>query len=307
MVLIRHTPAKSTKEARRQQSLLSLRQLRRFLKTGAALPKDAFADTNIAGLQGNPFRYRDRQFERALLHSLVCESASADQHQLALTICNCRHGHRCRRLRCFICNQKYWRKRRSIAETFSDAAPSELSWCTVVIGASQEGYPVLSDMIKAFKASFTQILSRYPDAGWSGRLEIDYLDLAISPPNPNKAETLNALGWVAECEMATLVPHAHLLLLHPGVRRETVAYHLKRAFRAPRQVQLRALRTTRDRHHSLDSLTRYPIKPPLDRPFIGNKRSKGAPRCPEVLRYVQRIHECLDHPDHRGLLEFDNC
>ncbi len=292
------------KEATRAHRSLSLRRLRRCLQDSAPLPKELFADTDLAGLQNNAYRYRDRKYERAALRALACIKASAEEHELALRVCNCRSGHRCGRLLCFICNQKYWRRRRALLTRFEEAGPSTLSWCTVVVGVSQIGYPILEDMIIRFKTEFSETMSRYPETQWSGRLEIDYIDGAIVQTKPEKLATLAALGQTP-CEIASLVPHVHLVVHHPGVRRETIAFHLKRAFVASRQVQVRAFRTTRATSTSLDALARYPLKPPLLLPAVPRDVRKCTAMHLAALRYVIRIREVFDRPANRGLLEFD--
>ncbi len=297
-------PAVPIAEATRAHRTLSLGRLRRCLQNGVPLPKELFADTDLAGLQKNAYRYRDRKYERAALRALTCVKATAEEHELALRVCNCESGNRCGRLVCFICNQKYWRRRRSLLKRFEEVDPSTLSWCTVVIGVSQIGYPILEGMIGRFKAEFSKTISRYPEAQWSGRIEIDYVDGTIEHVKPEKATTLAALGQIP-CEIASLVPHVHLVVHHPGVRRETIAFHLKRAFVAVRQVQVRAFRTTRARLASLDALARYPLKPPLLLPAVPKDVRKCTAMHLAALRYVVRMREAFDHPTSRGLLEFD--
>jgi len=292
-------------EAHRGYKVLSLRQLKKRLKAGRPLPKDAFVRTDLHGLHSNTYRHRDRHFERAVLHALV--GGDQNDQTLALRICNCRHRHRCGRLACYICNQRYWRKRRALADGFAaQCTDNDISWCTLVIGVSHAGYPVIERMIMGFKAEFARCLVRFENLKWSGRIEIDYLDSRVVATKPEKEKTLLALKWEQDCELAALVPHVHLIVVHPGIRREVVAYHLRKSFSESRRLQVKALRVTRDRDVSLDHMTRYPLKPPLDPAYLAGRSSKNrVPRRPDVVRYMIRVGEAFDRPSRRGLLEFD--
>jgi hypothetical protein len=295
-------------EIERRWYPLSLEELRAHLSEGRTLPKDGFVTTDVAGLHSNSYRHRDRNFERSALHALAARGSSPKEQALALRIANCRRHERCGRITCYICNQRYWRKRRAVLERLSsDGDHDAISWCTVIIGHSQVGYPVISQGISDFKASFTSALSRFPQVKWSGRIEIDYLDQSISPLKPEKFKTLTAMHWDPSVEIATLLPHAHLVVVHPDVRREILTYHIKRPYPESRRVQMRPFRITRDREASLNSLVRYPLKRPLDAVYLAGRNSKNhIPRHPKVVRYVMRMREALDRPTRRGQLEFDH-
>jgi hypothetical protein len=295
------------KEIERWWRPLSLERLRTLLHAGEPLPKDGFLETDVGGLHSNPYRNRDRNFERAVLHAMTSPAASPNQHELALQIANCTREDRCDRLHCYICTQIYWRKRRALLEAIA-VGPGDgaVSWCTVIIGQSQVGYPVIKEMIADFKTTFINALARFQQVKWSGRIEIDYIDKSVCPPTPVKLITLLAMNWDNSSEMATLVPHAHLVLVHPDVRRETLAYHLKRTFPESRRVQVRPFRITKERAATLDNLVRYPLKRPLERPFLAGRNSNNhIPRHPAVVRYVVRMRESLDRPSQRWRLEFD--
>lgn len=245
---------------------------------------------------------------RSTYYSLMDLPSSAPEQRLALLICNCTIKNPCGRLSCYICNQRYWRKRRAIIEPLAAAcADSEISWCTVIIRVSQLGHPILEDMISEFKGAFSKSLERFPLVQWSGRIEIDYFDHKVCSKGPQKERTYLALGWNPSDEMPSLIPHAHLVVAHPGVSRDTLSYHLKRVFPASRRVEMRPFDDKRDRAESLDNLVRYPLKPPLDQLFFAGCKSKNhVPRHPRVVRYMECVRECLNGPGQSSHLELDH-
>ena len=174
------------------------------------------------------------------------------------------------------------------------------------IVATELADPVIEPMVGHFKTMFTNTLARFAQVNWSGRIEIDYVDPSVCDLKPEKAKTLSALHWDRESEMPTLVPHAHLVVIHPNVHRLTLAHHLQLTFPGSRRVQLRPFRVTCERTVALDRLARYPLKPPLHRLYLAGRNSKNhKPRHPDVVRYTERIREALDRPSRRRLLEFD--
>ena len=295
-------------EAERLWTSIDLGKLRGCLATGAPMPKDMFVHTELADLYRNTFRGRDRNYERSVLHVLVSARTTPDEHDLALSVANCRKGFRCGKQFCFICKQRYWRKRRKLLTPLEDPYPYEaLSWATLIIGQSQHGYEPLPAMIETFKRNFTDAAGRRPSTAWLGRLEIDYFDGAIASLQPQKAQTLGDLDWDRACEMPTLIPHAHLVISHPNISRATLTQHLTWTFPGSRRVQLKSLRVTRSRSDSLDAFARYPLKPPIEKPFLARKNSKTHfPRHPAVVCYVLQMHEYFDRHGHRRLLEFDS-
>lgn len=297
-------PYASIDEARKD---LSLKRLRRRLARARKLPKDEYLASDFAGLPLNRFRYRDRNFDRAALHALVGRCASPDELQFAVKQCNCRTGSRCRTFSCFVCKQKYWRSRRKLlGKIAKDCAPAHLSWCTVVIGLSQVGFPILEDMMKSAKAEIFAALARFPSLGWSGRFEVDYLDPQIQKLGGWKERTLFALGWVKADEMATLLLHVHFVLVHRRTRRETISYQLKKVFPAPQQVRVSPLRTNLPLDVSLDNMVRYPLKPSLDPGFLAEKGAENhLPRRPDVVRYFLRMYDALDGRRKPRGMEFD--
>jgi hypothetical protein len=302
------TTALPVTEVMRTWYPLSLEQLREKLHVGGALPKDGFLQTDIDGLHSNSYRRRDRNFEHALLHAMSSESADAKLQALAVRVCNCTEGHRCRRTYCFICNQKYWRKRRRKADRLvAGLDDSSVSWCTIGIGVSQLGYPIVKDWIYAFKGWLYRALGCFPEIGWSGRIEIDYIDSATGPkPDTDKRRMLTALGWDPMDEMPALVPHAHLILAHPGIPREHPDYLLKRIFAGFRRVETKGFYNALSRSDSLDRLVRYSLKPSLDPSYLASAGSQNhTPRDQAVLRYFANIREKFDRPTRRLLLEFD--
>ena len=286
---------------------VSLEDLRRHLADGRKLPKDEYLASDFAGLPKNLFRYRDRNFDRAALHALTDPCSSRDEVASAVKQCNCRKGHRCRAFSCFVCKQWYWRsRRRRLRKISKGLGRGDISWCTVVIGVSHRGFLPLKSMMKTAKADFTSVLAGFPSIGWSGRFEVDYLDPRINPVGGWKKRTLLAVGWDSMDEMAALLLHVHLVLVHPGVRREKVGYHLKKAFPGSQQVRVSPLRTNLPIASSLDNLVRYPLKASLQAPFLAETGSKDhIPRRPEVVRYYLRTYEFLDGRRGQCRMEFD--
>lgn len=299
------TPAK---EVEKWWQPLSLEDLRAHLTGSWPIPKDGFVDTDVSGLHSNPYRYRDRNFEHAVLHALTAAAATPAEHALALRIANCKRHQRCRRISCYVCNQRYWRKRRALLAQFANESGADaISWCTIIISSSQIGYPALRTSIANFKEAFTNTLKRFPHVKWSGRIEIDYIDQKICKVTPKKVKTLCTLGWDQASEMPTLVAHVHLVVTHAGVRRETLGFHLRRTFPGFARVQVRPLRTTCDHPVSLDRLARYPLKPPLEKPFWRRRGAKDAgPRHPNAVRYATKLREAFDNPGKGRTLEFDH-
>ena len=297
-------PYASIDDARRD---ISLNGLRRRLAQGRKLPKDEYLASDFAGLPLNPYRYRDRNFDRAALHALTGSCASPAELESAVEQCNCRKGNRCLAFSCFVCKQKYWRSRRKLLGQIAKGCdPEHLSWGTIVVGISQNGFPVLEAMMRKAKVDFTTALARFQSVGWSGRFEVDYLDPIINPVGEWKERTLLSVGWSKGDEMPSLLLHMHLVLVHPHVRREVLGYHLKKYFPGPQQVRVVRLRPKLPLETSLDNMVRYPLKPSLAPQFLAEKGSKiHMPSRPDVVRYFLRVYDNLDGRRRERGMEFD--
>ena len=114
------------------------------------------------------------------------------------------------------------------------------------------------------------------------------------------------MGADLQWELPALLAHAHLIVSHPGIKRGVLEYHLKKPFPATRQVQIKALRVTREREDSIDHLVRYPLK--LDIPKYAKplpKSKSRAPRRPDIVRYILRVYDELDGRGKKRKFEVD--
>jgi hypothetical protein len=298
----------SRDELERTRRPISFSRLKRLLSRGRELPKDEYLKTNIARLAENPFRHRDRNHDRMALHCLSGAPSTEQERKIALEQANCARGKRCRLPYCFVCRQKYWRRRRGHVAAMTNGCGREaLSWCTIVVGASHLGYLPVEDMITDFKGRFRSALTAFPDIRWSGRFEVDYLDQAVTGLGTWKKKTLSPLGFREEDELALLVPHVHLVLAHPGVHRGQIKYRLRKEFSGSRQLSVKEFRITRDIAASLDALVRYPLKLAIHKNVLPPRNSKDhRPARPDIVRYVLRMYRELDGRGHNRKLEFDS-
>jgi hypothetical protein len=280
----------------------SLESIRRRLREGRQLPKEAHVLANLYGMDENPYRYRDVNWDRAVVQSLVFSPASPEEHQEGLAQANCLRGERCGRLLCFICRQSYWFYRRQTAEYLVEGCGrDDISWCTIVFGVSQLGYPLLEDAISDFRCDLRTSLERFDTVGWTGRVEIDYLDPAWGDLGKWKHWTLRKLGF-ENSEMAALVAHAHLIFVHPKVLRAKLDVHLRRKFPISRQVELRGLKDDLSVEQNLDNLVRYPLKGNIPKQVLPPGSSQ--PARPDVLRYLARMSRDLDGEDRNLEVDF---
>jgi hypothetical protein len=296
-----------TREMEGERQTLSYHRLKTLLKKGRPLPKDRHLGTDIAGLSRNNYRHRDRNRDRMAIYALADAASTAEEKQLALAQANCSGGSRCRCPFCYVCTQIYWKRRRKLLGSLcAGMGRDDLSWGTVLVGISHSGFPPLEDMIKEFSEKFHLSLNRLSGVRWSGRFEIDYIDGELGSAKTYKEQTLAALGYCKDQELAGLVLHVHFVMIHPGLRREQITYRLRKIFRASRQVRLSPLRVTRDLEDSFDALVRYPLKLELGKSVLPEVRSKTqAAWRPDIVRYVLRMYRDLDGPRKKGL-EFDH-
>jgi hypothetical protein len=296
----------STNEVRERRRL-SYSRLRPLLKSGRPLPKDRYLGTDIAGLSRNNYRHRDRNRDRMAIYALADAASTAEEKQLALSRANCESKFRCKQPFCYVCDQKYWRRRRKLLGSLcAGMRRDDLSWGTVLVGITHAGFPTLEDMIREFREKFQLSLNGLSGIRWLGRFEIDYLDGGLGSAKTYKERTLAELGYCKDDELAGLVLHVHFVMIHPGFRREQITYRLRKDFHASRQVRLSPLRVTRDVEASFDALVRYPLKLELGDSVLPEARSKTqAAKRPDIVRYVLRMHRELDGGKRRKGLEFD--
>jgi hypothetical protein len=96
----------------RTKPQLDLAEVKRLLKIGKRLPKDALIESHHWRLPSNPHRKRDRLIERAMLQALTGPGSSEAEQRQAIEQANCTPEAPCRRLMCWLCKHRTWFKRR---------------------------------------------------------------------------------------------------------------------------------------------------------------------------------------------------
>lgn len=282
---------------------LDLRELRRRLQINAPLPKEASINTHRFALALNPFRHRDRNLERALLHALLQPGTTTDEHRQALRQANCRPGRRCKSWSCFLCRQECWLVRVTRAYELADGLNrDEISWATIIAEVTHNGIDEAGQIIGEAKAKWRASTRRWPELQWLGAFEVDYALPGTSSFGTFKLPSLRALGYDPNHELGALIVHVHLLVFHPRVPREWITIPLKRAFPGLRRVDLHPLKPGKPLAENLGNCVRYAAKCLPPKAILPGRGSRyHRPRQPEHLRYFNRVMCELG-----GVLTFDS-
>jgi hypothetical protein len=249
---------------------LTPRRLKRRLKTGAALDKDALIKSHRWRLPDNPHRNRDRRIERAVLQALIGPETSPAERQQALDQANCTLQTPCRRLTCWLCKHREWlRLRRQLGDIVGTEVPPEsISWVTIIIDICEPTPKVLRQWAKRFRF-WAELAAQGWGVAWFGRFEADLLLDPRRNTTNFKLKTLRELGLDPDDPGPIVVFHVHLIAYHPNLHRASLAYHLKRCIPGTRRTQARPLSREQAQTEALDHLTRYMVKsrPPEDALF----------------------------------------
>jgi hypothetical protein len=242
-------------------SLLDPRRLKRRLKTGVPLDKDALTESRRRRLPENPHRNRDRRVERAMLQALTGPGASAAERRQALDQANCTLKAPCRRLTCWLCKRREWlRLRRRLGDVVGAKVPAEaISWVTIIIDICEPTPKALRWRVRQFQA-WAQLAAE----GWGmasfGRYEADLLLDPRRNATSFKRKTVRELGLRRNARGSVVVFHVHLIAYHPKLPRASLASHLKRLIPGFRRTQARPLSRDQAQTVALDNLTRYMVK-----------------------------------------------
>jgi hypothetical protein len=258
----------------RTEPQLDITELKRRLKTGNRLPKDALIESRRWRLPSNCHRNRDRQIERAMLQALIGPGSSQAEQRQAIEQANCTSEAPCRRLMCWLCKHRTWFKRR---RKFSglldhDVPPDRISWVTVVIDVCKPSPKALRRPMSKFRSWLAEAADAWGVVFFGG-FEIDLLlDPRVDLDKTTfKRKTLRALGLDPKRSEPVAVFHVHLIAYHPDQDRGWLSLRLKQRLREPKRTLVKSLDADQSQTEALDNLTRYPLKslPPEARPVRG--------------------------------------
>jgi hypothetical protein len=245
------------------EARFDIAELKRRLRTGKRLPKDALIESSRWGLDTNCHRKRDRRIERTVLRALTGGGSSESEQRQALEQANCTPLSPCRRLTCWLCKHHTSRKsRRKLAEILArDVPDDDISWVTVVIAVCEPSPTALGGPMSKFR----KFLSKEADKWGSmffGRFEVDLLlDPRVDLNETTfKRKTLRALGLDPDSSDPVAVFHVHLIAYHPGQDRVWLSVRLKQRWREPRRTLVKSLDARQSQNEALDNLTRYTLK-----------------------------------------------
>jgi hypothetical protein len=270
---------------------LTARRLRRRLKTGAPLDKDALVESRRRRLLDNPHLNRDRRIERAMLQALAKPRASAAERRQALDQANCTLQTPCRRLTCWLCKHREWlRLRRQLGDIVGTEVPDEaISWVTIIIDICDPTPKALRQWARRFR-SWAQLAAKGWDVAWFGRFEVDLLLDPRRNTTSFKRKTLRELGLGRDARGPTVVFHVHLIAYHPKLPRAALAYHLKRCIPGFRRTQARPFSRDQAQTVALDNLTRYMVKSlPPETALPGAGSTLCRPANPKALRLYNKL------------------
>jgi hypothetical protein len=270
---------------------LTPRQLKRRLKTGAALDKDALIGSRRRRLYDNPHRNRDRRIERAMLQALTGPRASAAERQQALDQANCTLEAPCRHLTCWLCKHRAWlRLRRKLRNLINTEMPDEaISWVTIILHVCKPTPKALLQRAAQFR-SWAQLAAKGWGVAWLGRFEADLLLDSRRNTASFKRKTLHELGLDHDNREPAVVFHVHLVAYHPNLNRASLAFHLKRCIPGIRRTQARPLSSDQTQTEALDHLTRYMVKSlPPKAALFGAGSTLCRPTDPMALRLYNKL------------------
>jgi hypothetical protein len=276
---------------------LDIAELKRRLKRGKRLPKDALIESSRWRLDSNCYRKRDQRIERTMLRALTGTGSSEAEQRQALEQANCTRDTPCRRLMCWLCKHRAWfRLRRELADMLGHDVPHDhISWVTVVIDVCDASPKALRGPMSQFRSWLTKAADEW-NVVFFGRFEVDLLlDPLVLDTTRFKRETLLWLGLDPKGSEPVAVFHVHLIAYHPDKARWLLSVPLKQSFQGPRQTQIKPFFINQSQTEALDNLTRYPLKslPPKGALFKGASRF-CRPRDPKALRLYNKLAVFLD-------------
>jgi len=285
----------------RTKPRLDITELKRRLKTGRLLPKDALIESLRWRLPSNRYRHRDHRIERATLQALIGPGSSEAEQRQAIEQANCTPKAPCGGLMCWLCKHRAWLKlRRKLADVLDRDVPhDDISWVTVVIDVCKPSPKGLRGPMSEFRSFLMQAADKWKVV-FFGRFEVDLLldprvDLRATT---FKRKTLRPLGLDPKSSEAVAVFHVHLIVYHPDQDRGWLSLRLKQRLKGPRRTQIKPFRSNQSQTEALDNLTRYPLKslPPEGALFKGasglgpNGASRLCrPRDPKALRLYNKL------------------
>jgi predicted DNA-binding transcriptional regulator AlpA len=281
----------------RPEPPVDLADLKRRLKRGKRLPKDALIESRRWRLPTNPHRNRDRQIERAMLQALTGPGSSEAEHQHAIEQANCTPEAPCGRLMCWLCKHRTWFKlRRKVADVLDQKVPPDhISWVTVVIDVCEPSPNALREPMSEFRSWLTKAAEKW-GVVFFGRFEIDLLlDPQVERHKATvKRNTLLWLGLDPERSEPVAVFHVHLIAHHPDKGRSWLSVPLKQSFKGPQQTKVEPFYTTQSQTQALDNLTRYPLKSLPPKGALLKESRSYRPRDPKALRLYYKLASFLD-------------
>jgi hypothetical protein len=293
----RRQPKKDRSDDVSTDPQLDLTELKRRLKTGKRLPKDALIESRRWRLHTNPHRNRDRRIERAMLQALTGAGSSEAEQRRAIEQANCIPEAPCGRLMCWLCKHRTWFKLRAkLADVLDpNVPPDHISWVTIVIDVCEPAPKDLCGPMSKFRSWLTDAADKW-GVVFFGRFEIDLL---LNPrverhKKTVKRETLLWLGLDPKRSEPVAVFHVHLIAYHPGKARSWLSLPLKQSFKGPRQTKVEPFFSTQSQTEALDNLTRYPLKSLPPKGALLKEQRSYRPCDPKALRLYYKLASFLD-------------
>jgi hypothetical protein len=276
---------------------LDIIDLRRRLRTGKRLPKDALIESSRWRLDTNCYRKRDRDIERTMLRALTGLGSSDAEQRQAIEQANCTRQFPCGRLLCWLCKHRTWyRLRRKLPDVLKNGVPhDEISWVTIVIAVCEPSPQALHRPMSKFRSWLAKAADAW-NVSFFGRFEVDLL------PDPRldleatafKRKTLQALGLKPDRSEPVAVFHVHLIAYHPTQQRGWLSMLLKQCLTEPRRTHVSPFDGTQAQTEALDNLTRYALKSLPPEPALDEDGSTSYRARNRVLRLHNKLVSSLD-------------
>jgi hypothetical protein len=276
---------------------LDIAELKRRLKRGKRLPKDALIESRRWRLPTNPHRNRDRWIERAMLQALTGPGSSDAEQRQAIEQANCTPEAPCGRLMCWLCKHRTWFKlRRKVADVLDQKVPPDhISWVTVVIDVCEPSPNALREPMSKFRSWLAEAADKW-GVVFFGRFEIDLL---LNPRVERhkatvKRKTLLWLGLGPKRSEPVAVFHVHLIAYHPDKARWWLSVPLKQSFQGPQRTKVGPFFSSQSQAEALDNLTRYPVKSLPPKGALLKESRSYRPRDPKALRLYYKLASFLN-------------
>jgi predicted DNA-binding transcriptional regulator AlpA len=155
---------------------VGIAELKRHLRTGKRLPKDALIESSRWRLDSNCHRKRDCRIERAILQALTGAGSSDVEQRQAVDQANCTPESPCRRLVCWLCKHRTWFSfRRNLPDVLKNGVPhDEISFVTIVIGVCEPLRQALHRPMSKFRSWLAKAADAW-NVSFFGRFEVDLL------------------------------------------------------------------------------------------------------------------------------------